>query len=446
MPLGWVEPLITVPFARREVLPDGELVAAALARPAALGAVYDRYGDALFRFCLGLLRDRDAAADCVQEVFHTAATRLHQLRDRSALRAWLFAIARHEVSRRRRRDGRELASDDLPDRPDPAADPTVRAGQRELAELMGEASRGLPDRDRAALAMHYHQDLDGPEIAAALGLSLTSTTTLLHRARATFERSLAALVLARRARAGRSRCPELTALVAAWDGTVTVLWRKRVARHIDYCPTCTADRADAVNPQTLLGAVPVVIPMPVWLRAASLQHVALAVPARGVRSWWPPAARAGVLGGFSSGGLATLALAAAVPVAGLLAAGAAPLGSVVGGGPVTTEQTPGDIAPGVAPAPSAPSPRFGFDMPTFAVSPPGVTGPVPPPAVLPQPSAAPPVGSGGTVIPTTGPPTRRPSVPPAAPPQQTIAPPTAEPTDDPRSPSVSATPGVAPGN
>ncbi|MCD2187798.1 RNA polymerase sigma factor [Actinomycetospora soli] len=440
LPLGWIEPLVTVPVgipAPRAHRDDAELV-----RTADLAAVYDRYGDALFRFALGLLRDREAAADCVQEVFHTAATRLHQLRDPSALRAWLYAIARHDVSRRRRADRRELVTDDLPDRPGPAPDPSTHASRRELAELVGDASRGLPDRDRAALALHYHQELDGPEVAAALGLSLTNTTTLLNRARATFERSLAALLLARRARAGRSRCPELTALVARWDGEVTVLWRKRTARHIDLCPTCTADRADAVNPRTLLGATPVLLPTPRWLRAASLQHVAAAVPARSTRAWWPPAARAGVFAGLSSGS-AALAFAAAVPVAGLLAAGGAPLVTEVGGGPVT-EQPSAPRPGGGGAAPSQPPPRFGFDMPTFAVPPPPGAAPVPAPAPL---SVAPPAASNGRVFPTTGaPPPPRPSFVPY--PTITLAP---DPGEDPRSaeptqPSMAPTLAPSPEN
>jgi len=31
-------------------------------------------------FCVGMLRDRETAADCVQDVFVTAATKLGQLR------------------------------------------------------------------------------------------------------------------------------------------------------------------------------------------------------------------------------------------------------------------------------------------------------------------------------------------------------------------------------
>ena len=54
---------------------DADLATAAAAgdRPA-FAAIYDRYTDRLHDFCIGLLRDRDAAADCVQDAFCTAAT------------------------------------------------------------------------------------------------------------------------------------------------------------------------------------------------------------------------------------------------------------------------------------------------------------------------------------------------------------------------------------
>ncbi len=53
-------------------------MAAATGDRTALAAIYDRYADRLYDFCLGMLRDREAAADCVQDVFVTAATKLGQ--------------------------------------------------------------------------------------------------------------------------------------------------------------------------------------------------------------------------------------------------------------------------------------------------------------------------------------------------------------------------------
>lgn len=77
--------------------------------------IYDRYADRLHDFCVGMLRDRDGAADCVQDVFCTAATGLAQLREPDKLRAWLYSIARNEALRRLRERRRETPYDELPD-------------------------------------------------------------------------------------------------------------------------------------------------------------------------------------------------------------------------------------------------------------------------------------------------------------------------------------------
>lgn len=73
-------------------LTDAHLAVAAGSDRAAFAAIYDRYGDRLHDFCVGLLRDRDAAADCVQDTFCVVATRLAQLREPDKLRPWLYAI------------------------------------------------------------------------------------------------------------------------------------------------------------------------------------------------------------------------------------------------------------------------------------------------------------------------------------------------------------------
>ena len=56
---------------------DAELVRASAAGDrSAFAGIYDRYANRLQDFCVGMLRDRDGAADCVQDVFCIAATRL----------------------------------------------------------------------------------------------------------------------------------------------------------------------------------------------------------------------------------------------------------------------------------------------------------------------------------------------------------------------------------
>lgn len=255
---------------------DAELaVAAAAGDPHALAAIYDRYADRLHDFCIGMLRDREAAADCVQDTFCTAAARLTQLREPERLRSWLYAVARNETLRKLRARHRERPVDAVPEVASPDAGPEILAARSALADLLAEAAGGLSDRDRVILDLTYHQGLDGPELAAALETSPASATKMVQRLRDTVERSLGALLVARNAERESNACAGLAAVLDGWDGTFTVLMRKRVARHIEACPRCDDDRRRRVSPQALLGATPVFVPAPPSLRERTLGAIRL---------------------------------------------------------------------------------------------------------------------------------------------------------------------------
>lgn len=260
----------------RPTLTDGDLaIAAAGGDRQAFAEIYDRYADRLYDFCVGLLGDRDAAADCVQDAFCVAATDLGGLREPDRLRPWLYSIARNHAMRRLRHRYREEVSDEVPDMASPDASPETLAGQSELALLVAEAAGGLSDRDRELLDLSYRHGLDGPELAEALGVTLTSANTRMFRLRQTVERCLGALLVARAARANPHACPALATILKGWDGQFTVLMRKRMARHIDSCRSCEQDQRRHVNPVALLGGAPVFIPAPEWLRRQTLDRVEL---------------------------------------------------------------------------------------------------------------------------------------------------------------------------
>ncbi len=254
---------------------DAELACAAAGDRAAFAAIYDRYADRLHDFCIGMLRDRDAAADCVQEVFCTVADRLSQLKDADKLRPWLYAIARNEALRHIRQRGRERVFDQVPEAVSAEPGPETLAARGELADLIAKAAGGLSDRDRSVLELAYRHGLDGPELAEALGVSHASAKKLTQRLRDTIERSLGALLVSRRVRDNTFGCAELAAVLDGWDGTFSVLMRKRIARHIESCPTCDQERRRLVNPVALLGAAPVFIPAPESLRERTLSRIQL---------------------------------------------------------------------------------------------------------------------------------------------------------------------------
>jgi len=268
---------------------DADLVRAAAAGDRhAFAVMYDRYSDRLHDFCAGMLADRDAAADCVQDAFCTAATCLSDLREPDKLRAWLYGIARHQALRRIRDRRREQLSDELPDIVSGDAGPDTMAARSELANLVAEAAGGLSDRDRAVLELAYRHGLDGPELAEALGVSQTNANTMVFRLRETIERCLGALLVARRARTDPNRCPQLASILTGWDGQFTILIRKRIARHVESCDRCEQQRRRMVNPVALLGAAPAFIPAPGWLRDRTLHDIQLTCAGTGMTSTAPP--------------------------------------------------------------------------------------------------------------------------------------------------------------
>ena len=160
------------------------------------------------------------------------------------------------------------------------AGPDTLAARTELADLIAEAAGGLSDGDLAVLELAYRHGLEGADLAAALEVSAAQARAMSMRLRPTIERSLGALLLARRVRRNPLVCLELARILHGWDGVFTARTRNRVTGHVESCLTCEAERRRLVTPAALLGAAPVFIPAPDWLRAQTLRRIRLgATPA-----------------------------------------------------------------------------------------------------------------------------------------------------------------------
>jgi RNA polymerase sigma factor (sigma-70 family) len=215
--------------------------------------LYERYADPLYTYCVSQLRDRDAAADVLHDTLIVAAERVAQLRDPERLRPWLYAIARNECHRRRRGHRRLVALEEAGDLPEAGED--VDSGLRldEMRRLVRDTVEGLNPGEREILQLAGQHGLSGPDLAAALDVSVNHANALLSRARQQFEKSLAALIVAR---TGREACAVLDDLLHGWDGRMTPLLRKRIARHIEACQTCGENKRRRVNAKQLLALIP----------------------------------------------------------------------------------------------------------------------------------------------------------------------------------------------
>jgi RNA polymerase sigma factor (sigma-70 family) len=173
--------------------------------PAGLAEAYDRYAMPLYSYCRSMLRERADAADAVQDTFLVAAAKLHGLRDPGKLRAWLYTVARNECLRRLRAGTVDSALEEAAEMPARTGEVGAVTEQAELQALVMAAIDGLNPGERDVIELSLVAELDGDELAAALGVSRNHAHALLSRARSQLERSLGALIVAR---TGRSACAE----------------------------------------------------------------------------------------------------------------------------------------------------------------------------------------------------------------------------------------------
>ena len=258
---------------------DSEIVAVIVAGdPHGLAAAYDRYAAALHTYCRSLLAEPADAADAVQDTFVIAASRLAGLREPDRLRPWLYAVARNECYRklraRHRTTGLAEAGEMTDTSADTSADAARGATRGELRELVRAAIAGLNPGDREIIELNLRHQLDGADLADALGVKPNQAHALQSRARSQLERSLGALLVAR---TGRDSCPQLGALLQGWDGHLNVLLRKRVSRHLEQCEECGQRKRRELSPAMLLSALPLVV-LPPGLRQQVLRLVGNVTP------------------------------------------------------------------------------------------------------------------------------------------------------------------------
>ncbi|MGV0792636.1 RNA polymerase sigma factor [Mycolicibacterium sp. XJ1819] len=367
---------------------DAELVRGSLAGDrAAFADIYDRYADRLYDFCVGMLRDRDGAADCVQDTFCIAATRLHQLREPDRLRPWLYSVARHEALRRLRDRRRETPSDALPELESADEAPDALSARTELADLVADVAGGLSDRDQAVLDLAFRHGLNGPDLAEALGVSHSNANTMVQRLKRTIERSLGALLVSRRAHHREDACAQLREILAGWDGTFTILLRKRVTRHIESCDVCEQERKGLVSPAALLGA-PIFIPAPAELRERTLGEVQLTSHGSAMADTPGP-------GKGPEKRRPSRALVAALLISLLGVSGALLLGSLLGEPVELAPVEVGDTEPGPTGPPAAPV----GPPPAAPPSQPGTPRNAPPPSGAPPQQTPPPASQTPPALP-----------------------------------------------
>ena len=145
-------------------------------------AAVTQHSRGMYRAARSVLDSDADAEDAVSQAVLQAWQSLDGLKNREAVRPWLVKIAVNCAYAQRRRQGRVVYLDDLPQ--EPAARETI------CHDGLWEAVCALPAERRAAVVLFYYEGLRVDEIARLLGAPQGTVKSRLSRARAQLKEML----------------------------------------------------------------------------------------------------------------------------------------------------------------------------------------------------------------------------------------------------------------
>jgi len=168
---------------------------------AAVQLLMRRYGTGVYRYCREALRNAALADDVHQQVFIEAQRDLPRFQQRSTVRVWLFAIARHRVldaAKRRRLDSACVEDCAAAELPDPRPSPAEAIDDARLHQALVAAVAELPEDARTALLLRYQQGFSFAEMEGICGEQASTLCARVARALPVLRRKIEARLRIRR--------------------------------------------------------------------------------------------------------------------------------------------------------------------------------------------------------------------------------------------------------
>lgn len=138
-----------------------------------------QYQKTLLRMCYLYLRDKTLAEDAVQETFIKVYRSMQSFRGDSSEKTWLMKIAMNTCCDMHRSHWfRMIDPRYTPDMLPEASEPFEQEEEEMVVQVMQ-----LPRKLREVILLYYYQDMTVTEIADSLGISQSSVSGRLKRAR-----------------------------------------------------------------------------------------------------------------------------------------------------------------------------------------------------------------------------------------------------------------------
>lgn len=137
----------------------------------------DDHSDALYRFILKNIKDKEKARDIVQDSYEKLWQQLESVNP-GKIKSWLFTVAYHAMIDMLRKDKRSVSIESV------SEDQHSHSVQyNDLSRILHEAAGKLPDIQRSVLMLRDYEGYSYNEIAGITGLSETQVKVYIYRAR-----------------------------------------------------------------------------------------------------------------------------------------------------------------------------------------------------------------------------------------------------------------------
>ena len=148
---------------------------------AACGVIFERYEQPVFRYLVGVLKDRHAAEDVLQDTF-VLVLRKAEAAAGESFRGWLFAVAHQQALLFRRKGKRvpAVAGDGLLALVGAETDPAAAADSDDTAAAVRGLLAQLPEPQREVIRLRLFDGLKFREVADRLGCPLNTALARMH--------------------------------------------------------------------------------------------------------------------------------------------------------------------------------------------------------------------------------------------------------------------------
>ena len=158
----------------------------------ALETLFERCGDRLYAYILGMVKDESSAQDVLQETLIAIWKQAGSYRGEGRMIAWAYGIARNKALRTyRRRENLPLDEQVENSAQSIGGDPERQAQLQQRREVLRRGLNALAPQYREVLDLFFLHDMKLKEIAAICKIPLGTVKSRLNHARRELKNTLA---------------------------------------------------------------------------------------------------------------------------------------------------------------------------------------------------------------------------------------------------------------